>query len=96
MGTGEIQCSIRIIPKALAEKGKQGEGRNEPNNDPFCPPPEGRIELSINPLKMLNQLLTPAMKTKLMLAICSFLCVFLCVMMAPMIFSNIVTKMIVG
>ena len=52
MEAGYVQCSLRIYPKDIVEKKPQGTGREEPNNDPHCPPPEGRLELSINPMKM--------------------------------------------
>ena len=31
---------------------KVGEARSDPNSNPFLPPPFGRINLTINPLKM--------------------------------------------
>lgn len=49
---GEILMSVAIIPKRDADKGPQGKGREEPNSDPHCPPPEGRIQLSLNPFTM--------------------------------------------
>ena len=88
--------SIAIIPKDESDKKPQGIGRQEPNSDPHCPEPEGRIKLTVNPFEMIGQFLTPAMKAKI---ICFFLagaCAFLCVMMAPMIMSNIVTKVLIG
>ena len=51
--TGEVLVSMRIYPKAAAEKNEQGKGREEPNNDPNLPEPEGRIQLSLNPFTML-------------------------------------------
>lgn len=36
-----------------AESNPVGKGRGDPNVSPFCPPPEGRIQLSLNPFKML-------------------------------------------
>jgi hypothetical protein len=88
--------SISIIPKEESEKKPQGLGRQEPNSDPFCPEPDGRIKMTINPIEMIGQFLTPELKAKI---ICFFLagaCCFLLVMMAPMIFSNIITKVIIG
>lgn len=41
--SGSVLCSLRIYPKDAAEKNKQGEGREHPNNDPFMPEPEGRF-----------------------------------------------------
>ena len=50
---GQVRLSITILPKDLAAQSKVGEARLEPNHDPFLPPPTGRMELSLNPLKML-------------------------------------------
>jgi len=36
----------------LAEANKVGEARQEPNVNPFLPPPLGRLSFSLNPLKM--------------------------------------------
>ena len=93
---GRIQCSFRIYAKAEAEKGKQGVGREEPNNDPLCPPPEGRIKLSLNPFEMFNQLIGPAVRRKIYCCLCCMACLALCVMMAPMIFSNLVAAVMTG
>lgn len=50
---GHVLCSFSIIPPEDAEKTPQGAGRESPNNDPFCPEPEGRMSLSLNPFAML-------------------------------------------
>lgn len=44
--------SLEILPIWRAELCKVGEGRNEPNINPYLPPPTGRFEWSINPFKM--------------------------------------------
>lgn len=36
----------------MAEQNKVGEARQEPNANPFLPPPIGRLSFSLNPLKM--------------------------------------------
>ena len=41
-----------MVPKDHAEKNKVGAAREEPNTDPFLPPPIGRISFTLNPLKM--------------------------------------------
>jgi len=38
----------------MAEKYPQGIGREAPNSDPFCPEPQGRLEMSYNPWTMLK------------------------------------------
>ena len=92
LDTGEIQCSLQLYPKELADKNPQGVGREEPNNDPFCPPPEGRIQLSLNPFKMLAQLIPPKLRRQLCCALCCIICLGLCVMMGPMIFSSLIAS----
>lgn len=93
---GEILISVAILPIHHAEKGPQGKGREEPNSDPFCPPPEGRIQLSLNPFTMFQQMVGPAVRRKIYCFLLCIACSFLCAMMAPMIFSNIITKGLVG
>jgi len=89
---GEVLCSLRIYPKADADKADQGVGRAEPNNDPFMPEPEGRITLSLNPFTMFNQLVGPAVRRKIYCCLCVSACCALFVMMAPMIGSNVVAS----
>ena len=96
VGAGEVQCSIAITPRKMAEKYPQGSGRTEPNTDPHVPEPEGRIKLSLNPVDMLRQMVPPALQRKLLLGFLAGLCCFLCIMMAPMIISNLVANAILG
>ena len=49
---GEVRLRIDILTKEDADEAPLGKGRQELNQDPFLPPPEGRIELSLNPWKM--------------------------------------------
>jgi hypothetical protein len=84
------------MPKSHAVKYPQGPGRQEPNNDPFLPPPEGRIKLSINPIDMLKQIIPPKVWAKLFSILLGVACCALCVMMLPMIVSNVITKVIIG
>lgn len=96
MCTGEIQLSICVLPMEQAEKFPQGAGRDTPNDDPHCPKPEGRLELSINPFKMFMQMIGPAVRRKIYCMLLCVACAFLCTMMAPMIASNVITKVVVG
>jgi hypothetical protein len=65
-----------------------GTARNEPNMDPFLMPPVGRVSFTMNPCKMLDQLVSPAFKRKMYLWICMGLCIALCVALIPLVFSN--------
>jgi hypothetical protein len=55
--TGKVRIQIDIYPKHLAEMNKVGEARQEPNCNPFLPPPIGRLSFSLNPLKMFVSIL---------------------------------------
>jgi hypothetical protein len=93
---GYVQCSFRIYPQDAAEKNKQGVGRTEPNNDPNLPEPEGRLELSLNPFTMFNQLIGPGVRRKIYLCLCLLAYAALCTFMAPMIISNGISKILFG
>jgi len=54
VNNGYIRISVTILPKEMGEANKVGEARTEPNHSPFLPPPTGRLEFSLNPLKMLS------------------------------------------
>ena len=48
---------MQIITKEIALDQKNGLGRSEPNQFPYLPPPEGRVEFSIlNPGQMLTDI----------------------------------------
>ena len=44
--------SIQIWPKDKAIIMKVGTARTDPNQDPYCPPPTGRLQFSWNPFYM--------------------------------------------
>ena len=89
---GYVRISITIMPKELAEGNKVGAARNEPNTDPYLPAPVGRISFSLNPFKMLSQLVGPAVMRKIYCACCCIICLALCVLMLPMILSQFVSQ----
>lgn len=89
---GRLKMSLDVLPIKDAQANPVGEAQSEPNINPFLPKPFGRIEFSMNPLKMLNQLVGPALRRKLYCYCVAIICCALCVMMAPMIFSNIIVN----
>jgi hypothetical protein len=44
------QISIELLPADMADASPAGSGRSEPNMDPYCPPPNGRLTISMNPI----------------------------------------------
>ena len=51
---GYVRVQLDIVPADYAEKNKVGSAREEPNANPFLPPPIGRLSFSLNPCKMFN------------------------------------------
>jgi hypothetical protein len=49
---GRVQVSFELVPAEQAEACPVGSGRDDPNIDPFLPPPVGRIKFSWNPFDM--------------------------------------------
>ena len=86
---GEVCLSIQIVPKPQVDSRPNGFGRDEPNNNPYCPPPMGRMELSVNPCFMLKQLLGPELWRKFC---CCVGCIVLAISLA--IFGSILTPII--
>ena len=69
---GRVLCSVEIVPKDLADQEPVGKGREKPNINPFLPPPVGRMEFTLNPFKMVNQLVGPKFRKK-----CYCLCILI-------------------
>jgi hypothetical protein len=85
---GKVLISAEVLPAAKAKGCVNGEGRAEPNIEPSLPPPDGRMQVSMNPIKMLSDSVGPELKTKIKIYACVILCVALCVMMFPMLVAN--------
>ena len=52
VNNGFVRVQIEIVPLDYAEKNKVGSAREEPNANPFLPPPIGRLSFSLNPCVM--------------------------------------------
>ena len=87
---GKVKVQIDVLPVAAAEKNPVGKARKDPNHSPTLPMPEGRITLSLNPWKMWQQMLGPAVRRKICLALCCILCLVLCLSMIPTMGANFV------
>jgi hypothetical protein len=83
--TGAVLISIEAMPKWKADICKVGLGRDEPNCNPYLPPPFGRFEWSLNPFKMFNQCVGPKMRSKICKLICVIFCLLWCLFLVPYI-----------
>lgn len=84
---------IDIMPVAVADKNAVGKARDNPNHSPQLPQPQGRLELSFNPFKMLGQLVGPALRRKIYCGLCAAACCALCIAILPNIVGGLVLKM---
>ena len=75
---GAVALSVEILPPEEAEDRPAGQGRSEPNANPFLPPTTGRMSLSYNPLAIVSALLGPRLAFQLLCCLC---CVLLLVVM---------------
>ena len=89
----KVRLDLRIIPGAQATANSVGKARTEPNMEPYLPPPVGRIQFSLNPFKMLSQLMSKEFMAKFGSILCLIICIALCIAMAPMIASDLVSKL---
>ena len=87
--SGRVMCSLEILPKKNADLDVVGKGRDDPNVNPYLPPPVGRIEFTLNPFKMMNQCVGPKFRRKCYCyCLCCLLVIYL-VFALPSIFSGI-------
>ena len=89
---GAILVTVHIVPEGEADKFPQGKARQEPNSDPHCPEPEGRIKLTLNPIEMLRQIIPAKMYRCIACSLCAIFCVYLCIMALPSIIANLITR----
>mmetsp|Transcript_3593 Transcript_3593/g.2626 ORF Transcript_3593/g.2626 Transcript_3593/m.2626 type:complete len:136 (+) Transcript_3593:2509-2916(+) len=92
----KVRLGLSIIPMDQAKSNKVGEGRTEPNQSPFLPPPVGRLSLSLNPFKMFNQLVGRELRIKIYIGCCLALCCLLCIMLIPLVAGNLLTELILS
>jgi|TARA_B110001450_G_C17257529_1_gene334127 hypothetical protein len=86
---GKVRLRIDMLLKEDADEDPLGKGRTEPNKDPFLPPPEGRIEFSMNPWKMLKRLVSPKFLKKMQKCFCCLICLAITIFLLPDLIDNI-------
>ena len=93
---GKVRVQIDVLPQSHADKNPVGKARDNPNHSPQLPQPEGRMEMSLNPIKMFNQLVGPALRRKIKIWIFMTLCCALFVAILPNILGGLITKLLIG
>jgi len=88
---GSVALSIEIWPKSKADAQPVGAGRSEPNQNPYCPKPTGRMKLSLNPFEVMFELLGPGLCIKLSCVLCCLFIIALALYMGPTIVSNYIS-----
>ncbi|KAK1942894.1 Dysferlin [Phytophthora citrophthora] len=88
---GEVCVSLELVSAENAKKNPVGQGRSSPNNSPYLPPPAGRLSFSLNPFKVLNDLLGPSICHRLTCCFCCILFMVLVYFLAPFINVAIIT-----
>lgn len=75
---GKCLMSVQIWPVDKAQQQPVGLGRNDPNSNPFLPPPTGRLRFSLNPFVMGTELFGPKICCRIACCCC---CILLIVLM---------------
>ena len=80
---GRVLCSLEVLPMWKAKSCPVGKGRDEPNVNPYLPPPVGRISFSLNPLTMVNQLVGPKFRKKMYTTLIMCCLITYCIIIVP-------------
>jgi len=83
---GKVLISLEILPHWKAQICKVGKGREEPNINPYLPPPLGRFDWSLNPFKMLNQCVGAEYRRKIYCLLCCALVILYFIFFIPYMF----------
>jgi hypothetical protein len=89
---GSVCISLQIWPKDKANALPAGSARNEPNTNPFLPPPVGRLKWSWNPFVLGSELCGPKLCASF--TCCLFVVAFILLMIFCQPFLNIIINLI--
>lgn len=89
----KIRLSIDCVTAAEADKSPVGIGRSDPNHDPLLEAPKGRFQWTLNPFKLLEQLVGPQFRRRACLICCVVFCVLIMILIFPIFFSEIVASL---
>ncbi|OQS05760.1 dysferlin [Thraustotheca clavata] len=71
---GKIAVGIHIVTEAEFTATPVGNGRDEPNINPYLPPTVGRIKLSANPFSLMREIVGPKMCARIACFLCCMGC----------------------
>jgi Ca2+-dependent lipid-binding protein len=91
---GKIRIQIGVYPIEFAQENPVGKGRNSPNHSPYLPPPTGRMEWSLNPFKMLNQMFSAEVRNKILCAIWVLIMIIIFIVFLPSIVGALIGSLI--
>jgi hypothetical protein len=94
-GRSKIELSLEVLTQLGKDTKPAGLGRSSPNDFPFLPPPEGRMQWSWNPVKMLNQLFGKNCKRYCLLIVLAIIFILVAGFFAPILVSMILARLIV-
>ena len=82
---GRVLCSLEVVPEWYADLHPVGKGRDEPNMNPYLPPPFGRIKFTLNPITCINQFTGPKFRKKCYKILCITCCIIYLIFLVPYI-----------
>ena len=92
----KLLVSVQLVPKADVEKLPAGFGRSSPNSNPALPKPTGRLAFTLNPFRLMYDLLGPRLCAKIGGALCCVVCLLLAWYLTPVIIGNVITEVTIG
>ena len=91
---GEILISLQMLPKDVANDFPAGFGRNPPNQNPTLLAPPGRIGFSLNPFKLVSNIVGPTIMRKIQVYLGLIIAGLLFVMFAPVLATQILSSLL--
>lgn len=88
----KIRVSIECLTKKEAEVSPAGIGRGDPNQDPHLEAPKGRFKFTLNPLKLIEQLVGPQFRKKAKIICCVVFCLLILILILPVLFSEVIAS----
>ena len=87
---GKVLVQIDVLPVDQADDNPVGKARMEPNHSPFLPAPKGRLELTLDPFKMFQQMVGPEIRKKIYITLCCLVIIALLVIILPNVIGSLI------